>query len=68
MDGWDRALRVLADTAFGRVDNFSKKTGKIRVGPCPPKNDLVSSRSDSFGAIFLSSPSADLSRCEQQTF
>ena len=70
--GWSgfvsRALRALANTAFSRVDISSRKYVKIRVDPCSPKNDLVSSRSDSFGAIFLSSPSADLSRCEQQTF
>ena len=63
-----RALRVLADTAFGRVNISSRKYVKICVDPCSPKNDLVSSRSDSFGAIFLSSLSADLSSCEQQTF
>ena len=46
-----RAMRVLADTTFARVDILPSKTGRIRVGPCPPKNDLVLSRFDSFGPI-----------------
>ena len=48
-----RALRVLADTALGRVDIYSRKSVKIRVVPCLPKNGLVSSRFDSFGPLFL---------------
>ena len=62
-----RAMRVLADTTFARVDILPSKTGKIRVGPCPPKNDLASPRFDSFGPI-LSSLSTDLTTTEQQTF
>ena len=60
-------MRVLADTAEGRVDISSREYVKIRVVPCPHKTDLVLPRFDYFGPI-LSSLSADLSKSEQQTF